>query len=97
MINKLLKQNSLPMGILLGIILPPILFALLFGVDILVFKLWQGHLTSSIHLLILLSTAANLYPLRYYLINIKLEKTGMGLLIITTVEILGYFYIYFNQ
>ncbi len=92
----MLKKDLWPMGVLIGIILPILLFAVLFAIDIGIYKLWETHMTVRFDYIYLLSISANLFPIRHYLVNLKFEKTGMGLLMITIAEIIGYFFMYYQ-
>jgi len=92
----MLKKDLWPMGVLIGIILPILLFAVLFAIDMGIYKLWETHMTVKFDYIYLLSISANLFPIRHYLVNLKFEKTGMGLLMITIAEIIGYFFMYYQ-
>ena len=93
---NILKKNLWPMGVLIGIILPLLLFAVLFAIDMGIYQMWETHMTVRFDYIYLLSISANLLPIRHYLVNLKFEKTGMGLLLITIVEIIGYFFMYYQ-
>jgi len=84
------------MGLVIGIVLPGLFFALLFVLDFAAFNIWSIHLTDRFDFLFLLSFAANLLPIRYYLVSLKFEKTGMGILLATIAEIIVYFFMYFQ-
>ncbi|MCF6342946.1 MAG: hypothetical protein L3J31_09105 [Bacteroidales bacterium] len=92
-----LKKNSFMLGVFLGLALPVLFYLLLLVLDM-VFSQIVGHsLTPKPHLLYLLSTVVNLFPIRHYLVKLKLEKSGLGLLAVTAMLILAYFYLFFNQ
>ncbi len=93
---SLLKRDIWVIGLLIGIILPMLFFILLFVVDFEVYKLWDKHLTSQFDFLFLLSITANLFPIRHYLIKLRFEKTGMGILLTTIAEITLYFFMYYK-
>ena len=92
----MLKKDLWPMGVLIGIILPILLFAVLFAIDMGIYQMWETHMTVRFDYIYLLSISANLFPIRHYLVNLKFEKTGMGLLLITIAEIIGYFFMYYQ-
>ncbi len=92
----ILKRDLWQVGILIGIVLPVIIFIVLFIVDLGLFNLFGMHLTKQYHYLFLLSLAANLFPIRHYLIKLKFEKTGLGILLITIAAIIIYFYTYYQ-
>jgi len=90
-----LKKDSFVLGIAAGILLPVVFYFFLLLVDQLVLELFSRHLTREHNLLYLLSTIVNLLPVRYYLVKLKLEKTGLGILAVTAIFILAYFYLFF--
>jgi len=92
-----LRKDNFVLGAAIGIVLPFVFYLLLWVLDQLAIVLINRPLTNKHHLLYLLSTVANLFPVRHYLIQLKLEKTGLGLLSVTAILILAYFYLFFNQ
>lgn len=92
-----LKKDSYILGMLMSIVCPVLLYLILLFVDQLLIQLIGQPLTRAHHYLYLLSTIANLLPIRYYLIKLKFEKTGLALLSVTVVLILVYFFIFYNQ
>ncbi len=92
----ILKRDLWQVGIIIGIVLPVLLFVALYTIDFLLFNYFNKHITDQLHYLFLLSIAANLFPLRHYLIKLKFEKTGLGILIITIAATLTYFYTYYQ-
>jgi len=96
MSKNILKQNSLPLGIAIGLILPVLFFAVLYIIDYSLFYFFGNHLTSQFDFLFLFSIIANLFPIRHYLVNLKFEKPGMGILAVTIVEIVLYFFLFYK-
>ena len=92
----ILKRDLWPVGLLIGTVLPVLFFTALYFVDFALFHFLNTHITSQFHYLFLLSLAANLYPIRHYLVKLKFEKTGMGILLITIVAMITYFYLYYQ-
>ena len=87
-----LRKDTYLMGILIGIIVPAILFGILFGALILLVHANPNMLSNNPHLyksivpkLILISMIPSLFIMRHYLLNLKYDKTGRGLLIATFV------------
>lgn len=82
-----LRRDSLWMGLFIGIIVPAILYGVIYGlialgltctgkpVDVL-------NLVSS-QKIILLSIVPNVFILRYYLLKLKFDLTGKGILMVT--------------
>lgn len=92
-----LKKDNYILGATLGIVCPVLLYLLLLMVDQLLIELINQPLTQAHHYLYLLSTIANLLPVRHYLIKLKFEKTGLALLSVTALLILVYFFQFYNQ
>ena len=79
MIEKL-RRDNIWMGILLGILLPLLLFGILYGI-----LLRTGNIKENITMqkILLLSILPNLFLLRYYLLKLKYDLTGRGILLAT--------------
>lgn len=79
-----LRRDSLPMGLFIGFICPAIFFGILYAVITLV-----QHQTGTLQMdrmvqkLILLSVVPNVLILRYYLVKLKYDLTGRGILLVT--------------
>lgn len=79
-----LRRDSMPMGLFIGFICPAICFGLLYAIITLV-----QHQTGALNMdrmiqkLILLSVIPNVLLLRYYLVKLKYDLTGRGILLIT--------------
>lgn len=91
------KRDSWLVGLLIGIVLPVLLYVVLFLIDFALYQLLNIHITEHHHYIFLLSLTANLFPIRYYMVKLKFEKTGMGILVITIAAIITYFYLYYQQ
>ena len=91
-----LKKDSWILGLLLGIFIPVILYGILYLIDLIIVNFLGVNLTREHHLLYLLSLVGNLFPIRYYLVSLKFEKTGFGVLITTIAIILIYFFMYYQ-
>jgi hypothetical protein len=79
-----LRKDSMPMGLFIGFICPAICFGLLYAIITLV-----QHQTGALNMdrmiqkLILLSVIPNVLLLRYYLVKLKYDLTGRGILVVT--------------
>ena len=87
-----LKKDTYTMGIVLGVLIPVILFGILFGVLLLMVHANPDMLANKPNLyktivpkFILISIIPSLLLLRYYLLKLKYDKTGRGLVISTFV------------
>ena len=92
--NKLLNRDNFFLGILLGMILPVIFYLLLYLMDMSVLALFDVHMLQKQEYLMLLSITINLFSIKYYFVNLKYDKTGRGVLLITFVMVLGYFLLF---
>jgi RsiW-degrading membrane proteinase PrsW (M82 family) len=84
MIDRL-RQDSFWMGLLLGAIIPALIFGLM---ELIIFFLPQQIRDGNVFTLqrlILISIIPNLLLLRYYLLKLKYDLTGRGILAITFV------------
>lgn len=89
-----LKSDSLFMGIVVGVIIPVIVFGILYGVGQ-VLDFYSGQTEVLKYKTIgLVSIFSNMLGLRYYLVKLKYDKTGRGILMITFVFALIYFGFY---
>lgn len=84
-----LRKDSMLMGIILGLLAPAALFGIIYGVLTLIFHCTGKLATTSVfdvvsaQKIILLSVIPNLFLLRYYLLKLKFDLTGRGILLIT--------------
>ncbi|MDR1757691.1 MAG: hypothetical protein LBR51_01855 [Bacteroidales bacterium] len=82
-----LRKDNLWIGVALGLLLPATLFGVLFGVAVLVETLsgkdiWVSGIAQKT---LLLSIIPNLFILRYYLLKLKYDLTGRGIMVATFV------------
>ena len=77
------RRDNLWMGMILGLVIPVLLFALLWGIVFLVEKFSGEIPLITNQKILLLSIVPNLFLLRYYLIKLKYDLTGRGILAIT--------------
>jgi len=89
--NKMLNRDHYFLGIAIGIILPLVFYLLLWLMDMAVVA-WLGkHMLREEEYLLLLSIAVNLFPIKYYFVNLQFDKTGRGILLMTFLETMLYF------
>ncbi len=84
------KRDSFLLGIGMAIVIPVIVYFLLKIIVMISGK--ENFLQNDTMQLI--AVFSNLLPFRYYLVRIKADKTGRGILLITMV--LAFVYFYFN-
>ena len=82
------KKNSYLFGIVLGIVLPVLLFGVLYGLNTMTGIFFHGTIMLSIKKMMFVSTALNILPIRYYILHKEVENTGKGILIITLILII---------
>jgi hypothetical protein len=82
------KKNSYLFGMLLGIIIPVLLFGVLYGLNTVTGIFSNATVMLSVHKMMFVSIALNILPMRYYLVHQEVENTGKGILIITLILIL---------
>lgn len=93
---KIFKKDSLILGIIMGIVFPTLLFALLYFLSRIFAPADRDYLVR-LSTIILISIFPNLFTLRYYLVNLKLDKTGRGILLVTFVFAIAYFAVYLGK
>jgi len=96
LIPHFFKKDQFLTGLLIGILLPILFYGFVWLLDWLLFSLFHVHLARQMHYLYLLSAAINVIPIRYYLVNIKAEKSGIGVLVMTGIYILSYFFMFYQ-
>lgn len=82
-----LRRDSYGVGIVLGILVPAVLFAVIYGIYALVLHANPQMIVNNPDLtetlipkFILIALIPNLFILRYYLLKLKFDKTGRGIL-----------------
>ena len=85
---KTLNKNHFLFGFIIGIFFPALLYGIIWIINLIVLKIngAASGLDAESH--ILLSFVGNLLILRYYFINLKYDKTGRGILVITFISII---------
>lgn len=87
------NRNAIWFGALIGILMPMMVYAILYGC----FMLYDSISTSSsnfdLSLLQLISPVINMFFIRYYFVTKKYDETGRGLLLVTFVFIVAFFVI----
>jgi hypothetical protein len=88
---KFLKKDSFWLGVLLGIVLPAVVIGLLY----LVFYVSPASIQNKqMAKIIVLGIVPNAFVMRYYLVNLKADHTGRGILFVTF--ILAIIFIIYN-
>lgn len=89
-----LRHDSWTMGIMLGICVPALTFGILYGVVYLLLSVTGKPLDilslSLIKKFILLSIVPSVFVIRYYLLKLKYDLTGRGILLVTFLIAIGF-------
>lgn len=80
---KFLKKDSLIFGIILGAIVPWIVFGLLFAANYFLSSVFEKEYILKDATVKLVSIVLNIFIFRHYLVKEKFEKSGRGVLLIT--------------
>ena len=94
MMKNIVRKDSMILGLVMGILLPVVCFGILFAVSSFFAPDGKKYLIK-LSSLILVSVFANLFTMRYYLVNLKFDKTGRGILLVTFILAIAYFVCYF--
>jgi hypothetical protein len=93
---KLFRKDTYVLGVLTGIVLPVILYGIMYLVDMQFDVIFEKHLVRKPEDLYLLSVIANIFSLRYFFNKVQKTKAGAGVLIATIAIVLWYFYNYYE-
>ena len=95
---KFFKKDKILSGIILGIILPAIIFLIVYSINSWAEKQFNdGNVILTIDTLLLISIFANLFTFRSAMIKRKKDQKGKGILIVTFVFAIVYFYLYLKS
>lgn len=87
------KKNSMIFGIILGILVPVIAFGLFYGLNKLIAMLFtNGRLIFTPATLSVMSLFINVLVFRYYMLKLKMDLTGRGMLLATFLYAIVYFF-----
>ena len=91
--GNILRKDSMGLGILLGILLPIVCFGILFAISAFFAPEGKDYLIK-LSSIMLVSVFSNLFTMRYYLVKLKFDKTGRGILLVTFILAIAYFACY---
>jgi len=86
-----LRTDTIWMGIILGLLFPLIAFGIFYAIGLGLDSASGKENVLKPQTLGLISIFANLFTLRYYLIKLKYDRTGRGILLMTFLMTLIYF------
>lgn len=87
----MLKKDNIAFGVLIGLVLPILVYGLLWFISLLVETEGAWSRPFQPENMMLLSVMLNLIPMRIYLVRYKFDKTGRGVLLITFLLVAAYF------
>ena len=89
-----LRRDSWTMGVTLGICIPALTFGVLYGLVYLILVAFGKPLDilnlDLIKKFILLSIVPSVFVMRYYLLKLKYDLTGRGILLVTFLIAIGF-------
>lgn len=89
-----LRTDTIWMGLLLGTLLPAISFGIFYLIGMAIDNASGKEHVLKFNTLLLISIFTNLFALRYFLIKLKFDRTGRGILLMTFALTLIYFGFY---
>lgn len=90
----MIKRDSYILGAILGIIIPLLIYAMFTGIVILAEEQFSKITFQRSPVIEMFSIAGNLIIMRYYFVNLKHDKTGRGILMVTFFLIIAFFAFY---
>ena len=93
----MLKKDSWILGITLGILTPLVAYGIMHYTNIFISKeFFSKPPIFSDRTLIVLSIVCNLLTFRYYMVTLKNEYTGRGVLLVTFIFVIAFFILYLD-
>jgi len=94
---KFLKKDSFWLGIILGILMPVVCFGILYLLNITLFVNREtGQSVFQFSTILIISLIPNAIALRLYLVNLKADKSGRGILFVTFVFAIIFMILYYK-
>ncbi|MDR2407892.1 MAG: hypothetical protein LBE13_07260 [Bacteroidales bacterium] len=87
---KFLYKDTILLGTGLGILVPLIAFGILYAISVGFAPEGKDYIIK-ISTVELVSVFLNLFTLRYYLLKLKFDRTGRGILLVTFILAIAYF------
>ncbi len=95
--SGIFKKDSMILGIVIGIVLPVIGYLVLSWLNVTISeKVFSKPPIFRESTVQVISIFLNVFPFRYYMLKAKLDYTGRGILLVTFVVGLTYFFYYLN-
>ncbi len=94
---KFLKKDSFVMGLLLGTLLPLVVFGILYFINVSFPNSETGRRIFKLTTIMILGLVPNALTLRYYLVNLKADKSGRGIMFMTFVYAIVFMIFYMKE
>ena len=92
----MLKKNSWLLGIALGILMPLTSYAIMYYANIFISEEIFNKPPIFRDLTIrVLAIVSNILVFRYYMVNLNYDYTGRGILLVTFIAVIMFFYFYY--
>lgn len=88
----MLKKDKWWLGLALGVFLPVVLYAIIMAVMMQWGTIAEGVYVLKQSTIQLLALFSNMITFRYYMVNLKYDRTGRGILLATIAYAAVYFY-----
>jgi len=88
---NILKKDHYLFGLAIGILTPVALFGLIYVMNLFLIRIGVAKFYLDLQTHLFISLFGNLLPIRYYFVNLKYDKTGRGVLLVTFVIVLLFF------
>ena len=90
--KKIFNQDNFILGIAMGTIIPWVSFGIIYLINLFIRDvILNMPILITTSTLYLIAIVANVFVMRHYLVKLKYDKTGRGLLIMTFIYIIAYF------
>ncbi|HNW71109.1 MAG TPA: hypothetical protein PKI01_11945 [Bacteroidales bacterium] len=93
---KLLKKDSFLLGIVLGVLMPAICFGILYFLNVTFPNKETGKEIFRLTTVFIVSLIPNAIALRIYLVNLKADRTGKGILFVTFIFAIIFMILYYK-
>ncbi len=91
----MLKKDSMWMGIVLGLLIPVLSFGLFYVINEMITKFITHRSIFTLATLVVVSIFVNVLVFRYYMLKLKADYTGRGILLATFIYAFIYFIKFF--
>lgn len=88
---NILKKDHYLFGLAVGVFTPAALFLLILFINYILLLMGVAEFYLDLQTHVFTSIFGNLLPIRYYFVNMKYDRTGRGVLLVTFVVVLVFF------